>query len=165
MNVLKKIDSLVESYASWFLIFAVSGMLSLAILNIVLRWFSVTLLWVEPLIRHLVFLSAFMGGTLATGRRTHIGIDILGKYFESKNMMNAHAWVGRIISLVSFFTLVLLIKAGIDFAAVEAKYGKIVFLGIHGKYLVSIIPFGLSFIAYRFFYLFVSSWQQEVKDA
>jgi TRAP-type C4-dicarboxylate transport system permease small subunit len=165
VNVLKKIDSFVESFASWFLIFAVSGMLSLAILNIVLRWFSVTLLWVEPLIRHLVFLSAFMGGTIATGRKTHIGIDILGKYFESKKMMNAHAWVGRIIALVSFFTLVVLIKAGIDFVSVEAQYGKVVFLGIHGKYLVSIIPFGLTLIAYRFFYLFVSSWTKEPTNA
>lgn len=161
MNLLRKIDSFIESFASHFLTVAVSGMLLLAILSIVLRWFSITLLWVEPLIRHLVFLSAFMGGVLATGRKTHIGIDILGKYFESKNMLVAHAWVGRIIALVSFLTLLVLIKSGIDFVTVEAKYGKAVFLGIHGKYLVSIIPFGLSLIAYRFFYLFLNSWAKE----
>jgi TRAP-type C4-dicarboxylate transport system permease small subunit len=161
VKLLRKIDSFIESFASAFLTIAVSGMLLLAILSIVLRWFSITLLWVEPLIRHLVFLSAFMGGVLATGRKTHIGIDILGKYFESKNMMVAHAWVGRIIALVSFLTLLVLIKSGIDFVSVEAKYGKAVFLGIHGKYLVSIIPFGLSLIAYRFFYLLLNSWAKE----
>lgn len=163
--MLKKIDSFIESFASWFLIFAVSGMLSLAILNIVLRWFSVTILWVEPLIRHLVFLSAFMGGTLATGRKTHIGIDILGKYFESKNMMDAHRWVGRVIAIVSTITLIVLVKAGMDFVSVEAQYGKEAFLGIHSKYLVAIIPFGMSLIAYRFFYLFMNSWSGDSNDA
>ena len=58
-------------------------MLFFSVLTILLRWFGQSLEFVEPFVRHLVFLSTFLGGVLATGRGTHIGIDIIGKLLES----------------------------------------------------------------------------------
>jgi TRAP-type C4-dicarboxylate transport system permease small subunit len=161
LNFFKKIDLGIEKLASWLLVLCVSLMLGMSVLNIILRWFNATSLWFEPFIRHTVFLAAFLGGVLATGRRTHIGIDIIGKYFEAQKKWVPYLWVTRLVSLASFLTLVWLCKASIDFVFVEAKYGKEAFLGIHTKFLVAIIPFGLSLIAYRFFYIFINSFTGE----
>jgi TRAP-type C4-dicarboxylate transport system permease small subunit len=158
LKVLGAIDRSIEKGASWILVACVIGMLVLSLLIIVLRWFALSLAWAEPFVRHLVFLSAFMGGVLATGRGTHIGIDIIGKILEAQGNTRAHVWVLRAIQLTSFLTLSWLITASWDFVLVEAQYGKAAFLGIHSKFLVAIIPFGLALISYRFLYLLLSSF-------
>ena len=133
-------------------------MLLFSLLTIILRCVNINYPWFESFVRHLVFFATFLGGVLATGRGNHIGIDILGKYLESSHRENQLKLVRRIINLISFCTLIWLISASIDFFKVELKYGKIEFLGIHSGYLVGIIPFGFSLIAYRFFYKFISSF-------
>jgi TRAP-type C4-dicarboxylate transport system permease small subunit len=133
-------------------------MLTMSVGTIVLRWFNSTFLWFEPFIRHLVFISAFLGGVLATGRRTHIGIDIIGKYLESKESWDTYLWVSRIIYLACTITLAWLVSASIDFVKVEAQYGKEAFLGIHSKFLVAITPFGFSLIGLRFLFLLLLSF-------
>ena len=161
LTIFKAIDKGIEKISSYALVASVLTMLVLAVLIIVLRWFSITFHWIEPFIRHLVFLCAFLGGVLATGKRTHIGIDIVGKFLESKQNWTALLWVQRIVSIACAVICFYLIKAGLDFVAVEAKYGKDVFLGIHSKVLVAIIPFGFSLIGYRFFYIFLSSFGKD----
>lgn len=162
-NVLKGLDTLIEKIAHVGLYICVTGMILFSVLTIVFRWLDFNVLWFDPLVRHLVFLAAFLGGVLATGRRTHIGIDILGKYFETKGMEKSKNLVGRIISLASTLTLVWLIKASYDFTKIEFQYGKEEFLGIHSGFLVGIIPLGFILICYRFFYIFVSSFYKEEK--
>lgn len=158
MKLFKLLDQLIEKISTWTLLVSVLAMLTLSVLAIVLRWFNLTLHWIEPFVRHLVFLSTFLGGVLATGRGTHIGIDILGKYLESINSDSLYTWIRRVISLSSFLTLSWLIYASYNFLVIELKYGKPVFWGIESGYLVAIIPLGFGLIAYRFFYLFISSF-------
>lgn len=158
MKFLAAIDKIIEKFSGYVLIGSVFTMLLFSVLNIVLRWFETTIHWVEPLVRHLVFLSAFLGGVIATGRGTHIGIDILGKYFESKGMMKWFKAAKRLIYADSFLVLVWMIYASFNFIKVELKYGKPVFWGIHSGVLVGIIPFGFALICYRFFYLLVDSF-------
>ncbi|WP_127718159.1 TRAP transporter small permease [Halobacteriovorax sp. HLS] len=158
MKVLGTLDQFLEKFARYGLVFSVLTMLILSVLTIVLRWFDTTIHWVEPFVRHLVFLSTFLGGVLATGRGEHIGIDIVSKWLEARHLDKAQAIIKRIISLASCLTLLWMIKASYDFFLVELKYGKEVFWGIKSGYLVAIIPFGFSLIAYRFFYSFISSF-------
>ena len=158
MKVLSFIDQWIEKITGYTLVAGVFTMLFFSVLNIVLRWFETTIHWVEPLVRHLVFLCAFLGGVIATGRGTHIGIDILGKYFESKEMVKAYAWTRRIIAFFSFLVLIWLIQSSMNFVTVELKYGKAVFWGIHSGVLVGIIPLGFTLIGYRFFYLLLNSF-------
>ena len=77
-GLVKKLDEWIDNFSSWLLVISVVLMLFLSVLNIFLRWGNTTIFWIEPLVRHLVFLSAFLGGILATGRKNHIGIDIIG---------------------------------------------------------------------------------------
>ncbi|OUR98498.1 hypothetical protein A9Q84_03550 [Halobacteriovorax marinus] len=156
MKALRLIDLFIEKLATWFLVIGVLTMLLFSVLAIVLRWFDMTFHWIEPFVRHLVFLSTFLGGVLATGRGTHIGIDIIGKYLESIKKDHALIWIKRIVALTSFCTLVWMIYASYGFLLIELKYGKPVFWGIQSGYLVGIIPLGFSLIAYRFFYQFLN---------
>lgn len=158
MKVLKLIDTFLEKISSWVLVASVFAMLSFSVLNIILRWMNTTIHWVEPLVRHLVFLATFLGGVLATGRGTHIGIDILGKWCETNKKVEVHRWITRIIALASFLTLLWLFKSSVDFAKVELEFGKPVFWGISSGYLVGIIPVGFIMIAYRFLFIFISSF-------
>lgn len=161
-EIVKKFDLAIEKIAQYLLVVCILGMLGMSVLNIVLRWFEAHILWFEPFVRYLVFFSAFLGGVIATGKRTHIGIDIVGKYFESKKNWKAHRWVGRIIDVVSLTVLVFLFNACLDFVAEEAKYGRSdVFIGIHAKYLAAIIPLGFGLIAIRFFNGIILSFSEK----
>tara|TARA_B100000886_G_scaffold318113_1_gene257876 strand:- start:719 stop:1231 length:513 start_codon:yes stop_codon:yes gene_type:complete len=160
-NGIKKIDNLVDNIASYLLVLSVILMLFLSVLNIFLRWGNTTIFWIEPLVRHLVFLSAFLGGVLATGRRNHIGIDIIGRWLEVKKYYKLRLLVERLIYIISIITLYFLIISSIDFMKSEAQYGREAFLGIHSSHLVGIIPVGFSAILLRIFLILVLSFDKK----
>lgn len=161
MTLLRKIDFGIEKLVSWLLVLCVLSMLTLSSLNIVLRWMQMNITWVDPFVRHVVFLSAFLGGVIATGRGTHIGIDLIGKFVESKGWHSLRQAINQFIYLVSGVVLLWMVKSGIDFAKVELEFGKEEFWGIHSGYLVGMIPVGLGLIAFRFFLLFILSFSKE----
>lgn len=161
MKIFLIIDKAIEKITSWALVSCVLSMLFLSVLNIVLRWFNAHIMWIEPLVRYLVVICAFLGGSIATGRRSHIGIDIIGKYFETKKMLTAHRWSKRIIDLTCLVALFFLTIACIGFVKEEAEYGKIVFLGIHAKYLAMTLPMGFGIMWTRFLLNFILSFGPE----
>lgn len=134
---------------TYCLILSIGGMLVLTLSNITLRWFNQTWSWADPLVRHLVFLSAFLGGTLAMNKRKHISIDLLGIYLRSKKNKSISRKINFVIDLVTAFIIIYLLYACIEFVKSEAQYGKMVFLGVHSKYLVGIIPMGFSLMLIR----------------
>lgn len=156
MAFFRLIDRAIEKGAAALLVLSVALMLGLSVLAIVLRWFETSLLWLEPFVRHLVFLSAFLGGTIATGRGTHIAIDIFARKIEESGPKWLKDLSQKLLNLAAAAILVWLINASWEFTKVELEYGREVFWNIHSGILVGIIPFGLSLIAYRFFYRFLS---------
>lgn len=157
MKLFSLLDLGIEKFAKAALVVSIFLMLFLSLLGIVMRWNSMTFLWIDPLIRFLVFLSAFLGGVLATGRQSHIGIDLLSKILEKRGH-RAPLYLGRLVSMVCTLGLVWLVYASWQFTKVELEYGKEAFLGIHNGVMVGIIPFGFALCAYRFFYLFLHSF-------
>ncbi|MBT3982245.1 MAG: TRAP transporter small permease subunit [Bacteriovoracaceae bacterium] len=162
MSFFKAIDNALERFAYYTLVICITLMVLLTLLGIGSRQFSTTFLWLDPLVRHLVFLSAFMGGVLATGKRGHIGIDIIGKFLESKGLCYFRDSILRVVDLAAFITVMWLSYWAIQLSKIEFQYGREIFLGVHSGYLVSIIPFGLILIGYRFFFLFISSIKKNV---
>lgn len=148
--MIKKIDTAIDKISFYGILVCVSGMLLLTVLNIVLRWVNTTLLWIDPLVRHLVFLTAFLGGVLATGKDNHIRIDLIGKVLESFKKEGLALWINRVVYLIAMIATGLLAKAGQDFAKMEFEFGKEAFLGIHSGVLTSIIPVGMGLIFIRF---------------
>jgi len=158
MKAIRLMDSALEKFSIFLLVISVLAMLFFSSGSIVLRWFHINLPWIDPFIRHLVFFSAFLGGVVATGRGTHIGIDLVGKIIESKGWHLVANIVKRLIMISSFLVLIWLIKAGIDFTKVEMEFAKIEFWGISSGYLVMMIPIGLGLIALRFLFIFLLSF-------
>jgi TRAP-type C4-dicarboxylate transport system permease small subunit len=160
MGAVEKIDGAIEKGSSIILVASILTILFCSSGTIVLRWFHINLSWIDPFVRHLVLLSTFLGGVVATGRGNHIGIDLISKFLEIKGYDYAKIIVNRIILFSSGVILVWLIKSGIDFTKVEMEFSKIEFWGIGSGYLVSMIPIGLGLIATRFFTLFVLSFKK-----
>ncbi len=156
-KVLKGVDTFLEKVSLYTLIVSILGMLLLTLLTIVLRWFSITYLWMDPLIRHLVFLSTFLGGVIATGSKQHIAIDIFYKIAEQQGKEKLTLSFQFLTALVSAFTLIWLITAAVNLVGTVFETEGVVFLGIHRGVLVSIIPFGLGLISYRFFIIAIES--------
>lgn len=151
MKFVIALDKGIEKVSSSLLIIAVFAMLGLSIMNIVMRWFGSSYPWVDPLVRHLVFASAFLGGALATGRGTHIGIEILPKILETRTGQEKNLKMIRaFIALVSCAVIFWLVKASYYFFLSELQYGKVAFLGVHSGALVTIIPIGFFIIGVRF---------------
>lgn len=150
-KIVQGFDDILEKLSRWGLVFSLFFILGFAVLSIFLRWFGMSPMWLEPMIRHVVFLSAFLGGSLATSKGAHIKVDLLTHLVERSPSKVIH-WLHR--NLVAFFcliTTVVLMKASYDFFLVEREFGTHAFLNIHSSYLVGIIPLGMGLIALRFF--------------
>lgn len=162
--MIRKLDNFLDLIAKWGVLVCIGLMLVLSLTNITLRWFENSVLWIEPLVRHLVFLAAFFGGAIATGEGQHIKIDLLSKILERTDNKLAQVIVERIVLLACLLATLILTKAGYDLVLVEKEYGGEAFLGIHSAYLIAIIPFGMGFISLRFFLnLFLKPKVREVE--
>jgi TRAP-type C4-dicarboxylate transport system permease small subunit len=156
-QVLKKFDDLLERISVWGLVASLSLMLIISSLNIILRWFNITFLWFDPFVRHLVFFSAFLGGSLATSKGNHIRIDLAAKLLENSNNKMLKRVLMSIINLVCIIAVLWLMKASREFMVVEAQYPRDAFFGLNSGHLVGIIPVGLGLIALRFIFQFVKT--------
>jgi TRAP-type C4-dicarboxylate transport system permease small subunit len=151
MKLFVVFDDLLERVSRYGLVASLFMILGLSVFAIVLRWLGSSLMWIEPLVRHLVFLSAFLGGSLATSKNVHIKVDILTKLLERSHSKIIH-WIHKnLVTLFCLIVCVVLTKSGWDFYLVEKEFGAPGFLQIHSAYLVGIIPVGMGLIALRFF--------------
>lgn len=162
--MIKKLETLLDKFAFHALVISVYLMLLLTVLNIVLRWFNSNLLWIDPLVRHLVLMSAFLGGVIATGKDTHIRIDLTAKLLEKINRPSITSWAHRGIYIITMIATVALTYAGMTFTKMEMEYGKIAFLNLHSGFLTAIIPCGMALIFLRYLFKFLLSFQTRVKE-
>lgn len=151
MKLFVTFDEILDQISRYGLVGCLFTILGLAVLSIVLRWLGSSLMWIEPLIRHLVFLSAFLGGSMATSKHVHIKVDLLTKLIELSRSKVIH-WIHKnLVTLFCFLVCLVLAKSGWDFYLVEKEFGAPGFLHIHSANLVAIIPFGMGLITLRFF--------------
>jgi TRAP-type C4-dicarboxylate transport system permease small subunit len=150
MKWIRVFDDLLEKLSRGGIVISLFLILFLAVLSIIMRWFGQSVMWMEPLTRHMVFLSAFLGGSLATSRNEHIKVDVLTKLLE-KSSSKILKWVQmNLVTLFCFLVCLGLLKSGWDFFLSEKEFGAPSFLDIHSAYLVGIIPFGMGLITLRF---------------
>ena len=154
----ERIDRAVEKLASVILFASLIAMISLTLLSIFLRWFNHSLLWIERFVRHLVFMTAFTGGIVATGSKNHIAIDLAGRILETLELEKLRVWVNRLIYVFCIGSLIWLTYAGYRLVETELEIGHEKFLGIHSSVLAATIPVGLGLIAFRFFCLLLQSF-------
>lgn len=143
-------DGILERFSSWGLIFSLMNILFFAVLAIVLRWLGRSEMWVEPMVRHMVFLSAFFGGSLATSKNVHIRVDLFTKLIEASSWKLLKWLQHNILNIFCLVVCLVLTKASYDFFLVEKEFGAPSFLDIHSSWLVGIIPFGMGLISLRY---------------
>lgn len=150
VKIISLFDEILERISRYGIVISLLLILFFSMFAIILRWMGQSLMWPEPLVRHLVFLSAFFGGSLATSKNVHIKVDLLTKLIEQSQSKIIHWFHNNLVSLFCFVTCLFLTKSGWDFYLVEKEFGSPSFLDIHSSYLVGIIPFGMLLIAFRF---------------
>jgi len=153
MLFLAALDRLIDRWSARILVILVLAMIFLGLLGMVLRWCQTSFLWLDPLIRHFVFVSAFLGGVLAAGRGAHISVDAVSKILAPEGAWAR--WLKLTVLCLSFLVTLWPIWAGVKLVLVEWDFGQKVFFGIHSSFLIAIMPIGFSLIAYRFLFKFL----------
>ncbi len=108
--------------------------------------FSVTLPWADPLIRHLVLWTGFLGAMVACRLDKHIRIDALLR-------LSPPRWSGALEAAGSLFAAgvcVLLVWTAIRFVADERSYGTVSFGDVSTWLLQLIFPLAFGVMAVRF---------------
>lgn len=164
VDIFRQIDLAIEKLTSVLLIISFLLLMAFAVMVIIVRWMNITVLWMDPLIRHLVFLIAFLGGIIATGRNEHISINLMTKYFKGENKHMFFIILERVVHILCIFALLWLAKSSYDFFVMEKGYGQKLFFGIHSSVMVAVIFVSFFIIAYRFLSAFLLSLCQEIKN-
>ena len=147
--MIQRFDRLLDNISKWGIIICLFTMLLFSISSIVLRWFGVSYYWLDPAVRHFVFIAAFLGGSLATGRDQNIKIDLLSRLLDARNSQRLKNSIAQFITLMTMIIVLVLAKASWDFVKVELEFGKQIFWGLHSGVLVGIIPIGFMLISLR----------------
>jgi TRAP-type C4-dicarboxylate transport system permease small subunit len=126
------------------------AMVFLSSLQILLRnVFDSGLLWIDPLLRHLVLLLAFTGAVVATGSKRHVQINALGRLLRGRAQRVGGTVVAAAASLISLAiahaSLVLLLD--------EIEFSEIVFLNVPSWLVVAVFPVSFLVLAFRFGWL------------
>jgi TRAP-type C4-dicarboxylate transport system permease small subunit len=156
--ILAQIDRWIEKFCTSALFASLLAMIVLTIFSMVLRWFSQSMLWIEPLVRHLVFTCAFLGGVVATGKNKHIAIDLVSRILDNLGASASKKVVDRLISVFCLISAIWLAYAGTLLVEAERHIGQEKFLGIHSSHLAATIPVGLALIAFRYIVRIVDSF-------
>ncbi len=134
------------------------GMVFLSALQILLRnFFDSGLLWIDPMLRHLVLLLTFTGALLATSAKRHVQINVLGRLISGRLARS----VGAAVALLAGSLCVLLGRAGLELLADEIEFGDVVFLGIPAWVVVFVFPLSFLAMALRFYGLVYSEFAGE----
>lgn len=129
------------------LLLLMGSMIVLACSQIVLRnLFAITLLWAEPMIRHLVLWSGFIGALIATRADKHIKIDAAMRLFSPRQRDLLQGFT----SLFSAVICLLLTWVSIRFFLDERAFGGSAFLAIPTWQLQLIFPLTFGAMSLRF---------------
>lgn len=146
-KIFLSVDKKLAQVEAGILILTLSIMILLAFLQVILRnFFSYSIIWGDPFLRHLVLWIGFLGASMATKENRHINIDALFRVLSP-------AWQRRaqvLTNLFSAFVSGLLVRAAFVFVRDEYTAGTPIFLEIPLWPFVSIILLGFMVVTFRF---------------
>ena len=129
------------------LVLLVGSLLVLAFAQILLRNFlGITWLWGDPLVRHLVLWSSFLGALIATRLDRHIRIDAVLRLLPRRPRLVAAALGDAIAAAVCLILTPLAARFVID----EHDYGGDAFLGLPRWTLQLVFPIVFGGMGLRF---------------
>ena len=108
--------------------------------------FSVTLVWADPLVRHLVLWSGFVGAVVATRGNRHIKIDFLLRFCSQR----ARNGIQLATNLCSSGVCLVLFVTAVGFVLDEREFGYLGVFDIPVWYLQLIFPATFGLMTVRF---------------
>lgn len=152
-NFIKQIITLFERVEDGILSVLLLTMITMAVLQIVLRnIFDSGIIWGDELVRILVLWTGLIGAMIASRSNNHISIDILSRYL-SKQVKNAaslltHLFTCAVCGTMTWFSL--------SFVIMEKQDGLNAFSKVPAWVCESIIPFAFAIISLRYLFLSIS---------
>ena len=147
-SAIRKLGSSYERLEEVVLVLLVVLMVSLGFLQILFRnLISVGIVWIDPIVRHLVLWIALLGASVATRENRHISIDLL-----SGRVSSAH--YSRIQGAVQIFSAVvclLLVHPAIRFVQNDYVAGKTLAFGVPLWFAQAVMPAAMLVMGARFF--------------
>ena len=142
----ERLDSMISILLAVLLL----AMVFLSGLQILLRnALDTGLLWIDPLLRHLVLLMAFTGAIAATGTKRHVQINVLGRLMRG----TAQRVSGTAIALIAAAGSLALAHAGLELLRDELDFSETVFLNVESWMVVAVFPVAFLTLAFRFSWL------------
>jgi TRAP-type C4-dicarboxylate transport system permease small subunit len=141
-------DQLVRRLERLALTVLLLAMLGFGVLQIVLRnLFHTGLVWIDPLLRHLVLWIGFTAAVVAAGRLRHIQMDVVGRLLPA----GPRLWVLRLTTLAAAIVCMVLARAAWVYLGQEHEFGSTGFLSIPIWLLQVVVFIGFALLAKRFF--------------
>ncbi|MFC1525356.1 TRAP transporter small permease [Candidatus Latescibacterota bacterium] len=139
--------SLLRRFEDGLLIGLMMALLVLSFSQILLRNLAdIGFLWLEPLIRHLVMWTGFLGALVATREHKHIRIDAALRLLPA----GRQTWALLVADLVSAGVCGLLCWIAVDFVGDERQYGLRPFLDLPAWILQLVFPLTFGLMACRY---------------
>jgi len=144
---LRMLGSLYERLEEILLVSLVILMVCLGFLQILFRnLISVGIVWIDPLVRHLVLWVALLGASLATRENRHIAIDLLSGRLSPIR----YSQIQGAVQLFSALVCLLLVHPAIRFVQNDYVAGKTLGFGIPLWFSQMIMPAMMLVIGVRF---------------
>jgi TRAP-type C4-dicarboxylate transport system permease small subunit len=146
-SALSRISSFLNRLEELLLGSLLISMVLLGSLQILFRnVLSISLFWIDPLLRHMVLWIALLGASVATRMDRHISIDLLSERLPPR----IQVWVLTGVHLISAAVCFLLVLPAVHFVQEEYPMGKILALGIPIWTSEAIMPVMMIVLGLRF---------------
>jgi TRAP-type C4-dicarboxylate transport system permease small subunit len=145
---LRTLGSAYDRLEEVLLVCLVVSMLALGFLQILFRnLISVGIVWIDPLVRHLVLWIALLGASIATRENRHISIDLL----SGRVSWSHYSRVQGAVQLFSAVACFLLIHPAVRFVQNDYVAGKTLAFGIPLWLAQAVMPAMMLVMGVRFF--------------
>ncbi len=154
--IIIRVDDMLSSFIKYLLIFFLLVLVLAAFLAMLFRQLNITNMWLDPLARHLVMVTVFLGAGQAITMDGHIRIDIVSRMLQNKPRLQFA--LNQLCHLFAALVCVWLSIACYDFFLEEREYPKDAFLGMESYHLILILPIGMWLVATKMFTAFFSNF-------
>jgi len=147
LSSLRMLGSRYERLEEIVLVSLVVLMVLLGFLQILFRnLISIGIIWIDPVVRHLVLWIALLGASIATRENRHISIDIL----SGRISPDRYARIQGGMQLFSALVCLLLVQPAIQFLQNDYEAGKTLAFGIPLWVSQAVMPVMMTVIGVRF---------------
>lgn len=151
---LRKISKYLDYFENGFNVIILLGTTALLFVNVVLRYFGMSIIWAEEASRYLIVWLSFVGGSLCVKHGEHVGIDLLVQVSSprmKKFLIASSEFIATIFMLI--FTYYGWKLALSTYGAGQISTGIMMPMWI----VYSAIPLGCFLMAIRFFQRFIET--------